>query len=226
MDIIKFDKISFSYGRRKGDLPIIKNFELSIAEKEITLIYGKSGLGKTTILNIIAGLLKPQQGQVIVDEQNIYDLSARELDKYRSKKIGFIFQMFYLIPQFTAVDNVVIGMKNIRGSYQEKRKIAMELLDRLEIGDKGETYPELLSGGQQQRVAIARALANDSKIILADEPTGNLDKDTASEVSGILEQLRNEGKTIVIVSHDEHMKEISDRIVMLDKEYMSRTGVM
>lgn len=175
-------------------------------------------MGKTTILNLIGGLLKPQNGQIFYEGKDICCFSEKELERYRARNVGYVFQLFYLIPQLTVVDNVVIGMKGRNGSYNEKRKWALEILKKLNVDECANSYPEYLSGGQQQRVAIARAIANENKLILADEPTGNLDMESANEVYNILTQLKEKGKTIVLVSHDETAKAFSDNIVMLDND--------
>lgn len=217
MKILELKDISFYYNTKGKKQQIIKKFNLVVNKGEITLLYGRSGLGKTTILNLMGGLLRPQSGKILFYGQDVLTYSTRELEIFRSKEIGYIFQMFYLIPQLTAIDNVIVGMKNINDSYKNKKKIGMEILTSLGMQDFGDSYPEDLSGGQQQRVAIARAIANQSELILADEPTGNLDRQSANDVYQILQELRDIGKTIVIVSHDEYSKKIADNVIDLNR---------
>lgn len=217
MGFLEINKLTFSYEKNREAKTILHNFNLEIPQNKISLLYGKSGLGKTTLLNLMGGLLKAQEGEILFKNENICRFTNRELEEYRASNIGYIFQMFYLIPQLTCVDNVIIGMKRQKDSYENKKRRALEILKRLGIEDCEEAYPEYLSGGQQQRVAIARAIANNSELILADEPTGNLDEASALEVYRILEDLRLDGKTIVIVSHDEKAKDISDNIVDFNK---------
>lgn len=217
MSIIQLENISFKYDANKRDQPIVNDLSLNIEKGTLTVLYGKSGSGKTTMLNIIAGLLKPQNGKVIVNNQNLCDMSRKELEQFRAGEIGFIFQMFYLIPQFSAVDNVVVGMKNNKKKYREKKKEALNILEMFAMEAFANDYPEYLSGGQQQRIAIARAIANDSKIILADEPTGNLDKETAEGMLEILRNLSKRGKTVLLVSHDDRVKEYCDQVIYMEK---------
>lgn len=217
MGFLEIKKLSFSYKENGKEKTILHNFNLEIPQNKISLLYGQSGLGKTTLLNLIGGLLKAQEGEIIFQDKNVCNFTNKELEEYRANYIGYIFQMFYLIPQLTCVDNVIIGMKRQKASYEIKKKRALEILKSLGIEECGGAYPEYLSGGQQQRVAIARAVANESELILADEPTGNLDETSAMEVFRILEDLRLKGKTIVIVSHDEKAKHISENTIDFNK---------
>lgn len=217
MKILEMVDVSFGYTSKGNKQQIVDHFNLGVNKSEITLLYGRSGLGKTTILNLMGGLLCPQSGKILFHNKDVAAFGIKELESYRSKDIGYIFQMFYLIPQLTAIDNVIIGMKSINDTYKGKRKYAMELLKSLEMQDFSNRYPEDLSGGQQQRIAIARAIANQSELILADEPTGNLDRQSANDVYRILQELRDSGKAIVMVSHDEYAKNIADNIIDLNR---------
>jgi putative ABC transport system ATP-binding protein len=189
---------------------------LKIRRGEYVSIMGPSGAGKTTLFNMIGGLDRPTRGKVYIDEVDISKLDAYELAWLRARKIGYIFQTFNLIPVLTALENVMLPMIFAGVRREERIRKARELLERVGLGDRLYHRPTELSGGQQQRVAIARALANDPAIILADEPTGNLDLQTGLEIINLLRQLNKErGVTIVTATHDLKMIDVSDRIVYL-----------
>ncbi|MEM0023267.1 MAG: ABC transporter ATP-binding protein [Thermofilaceae archaeon] len=189
---------------------------LKIRRGEYVSIMGPSGAGKTTLFNMIGGLDRPTRGRVYIDEVDISKLDAYELAWLRARKIGYIFQTFNLIPVLTAMENVMLPMIFAGVRREERIRKARELLERVGLGDRLYHRPTELSGGQQQRVAIARALANDPAIILADEPTGNLDLQTGLEIINLLRQLNKErGVTIVTATHDLKMIDVSDRIVYL-----------
>jgi len=189
---------------------------LKIRRGEYVSIMGPSGAGKTTLFNMIGGLDRPTRGKVYIDEVDISKLDAYELAWLRARKIGYIFQTFNLIPVLTAMENVMLPMIFAGVRREERIRKARELLERVGLGDRLYHRPTELSGGQQQRVAIARALANDPAIILADEPTGNLDLQTGLEIITLLRQLNKEkGVTIVTATHDLKMIDVSDRIIYL-----------
>ncbi|RLF05740.1 MAG: ABC transporter ATP-binding protein [Thermoprotei archaeon] len=189
---------------------------LKIRRGEYVSIMGPSGAGKTTLFNMIGGLDRPTRGKVYIDEVDISKLDAYELAWLRARKIGYIFQTFNLIPVLTALENVMLPMIFAGVRREERIRKARELLERVGLGDMLYHSPTELSGGQQQRVAIARALANDPAIVLADEPTGNLDLQTGLEIINLLRQLNKErGVTIVTATHDLKMIDVSDRIVYL-----------
>ncbi|MCD6358154.1 MAG: ABC transporter ATP-binding protein [Thermoprotei archaeon] len=189
---------------------------LKIRRGEYVSIMGPSGAGKTTLFNMIGGLDRPTRGKVYIDEVDISKLDAYELAWLRARKIGYIFQTFNLIPVLTALENVMLPMIFAGVRREERIRKARELLERVGLGDRLYHRPTELSGGQQQRVAIARALANDPAIVLADEPTGNLDLQTGLEIINLLRQLNKErGVTIVTATHDLKMIDVSDRIVYL-----------
>ncbi|MEM1690303.1 MAG: ABC transporter ATP-binding protein [Thermofilaceae archaeon] len=203
----------------KMGLYIVKALDgvnLKIRRGEYVSIMGPSGAGKTTLFNMIGGLDRPTRGRVYIDEVDISKLDAYELAWLRARKIGYIFQTFNLIPVLTAMENVMLPMIFAGVRREERIRKARELLERVGLGDRLYHRPTELSGGQQQRVAIARALANDPAIILADEPTGNLDLQTGLEIINLLRQLNKErGVTIVTATHDLKMIDVSDRIVYL-----------
>jgi ABC-type lipoprotein export system ATPase subunit len=184
------------------------SFDLS--QGEVALLVGPSGSGKTTLLNLIAALDRPDCGKIIVSELEITSLSRTAAARYRNEQIGFIFQCYNLLPQLTALENVLLPMLP-RGHLDRRR--AVDLLDAVGLNDRGSHRSSELSGGEQQRVAIARALVNDPAIILADEPTGNLDDDNARKIAELLSKAcRERGKTLLLVTHDRNMIHPADRI--------------
>jgi len=189
---------------------------IRIRRGEYVSIMGPSGSGKTTLFNMIGGLDRPTRGRVYIDEVDISKLDAYELAWLRNRKIGYVFQTFNLIPVLTALENVMLPMIFAGVPREERIKRATELLQRVGLGDRLHHKPTELSGGQQQRVAIARALANDPAIVLADEPTGNLDLHTGLEIINLMRTLNKEkGVTIVTATHDLKMIDVSDRIIYL-----------
>jgi putative ABC transport system ATP-binding protein len=210
---VELQDLSHSFFVKDKKIKVLNNVNLRINEGEILLILGPSGSGKTTLLNIIGGMLSPDKGRVLYDNISLYELNRRKQDEYRGIKVGFIFQMFYLIPDFNVLENVLVSMHLIKIGKNEKIKRAKELLKIVGLEDRMTSRPNQLSGGEQQRVAIARALANGSEFIIADEPTGNLDKVTTEEISKLFVTLKELGKTIVIVTHNESLKDISDRYI-------------
>jgi len=197
-------------------LEALKGIDLDIESGEYISIMGPSGSGKSTLFNMIGGLDKPTEGRVFIDEVDIAQLDAYELAWLRCRKIGYIFQTFNLIPVMTALENVTLPMIFAGLSTDDARDKGVELLEAVGLGDRVTHKPSELSGGQQQRVAVARALANDPAIVLADEPTGNLDLKTGKEIIELLKRL-NEEKSVTIISatHDLKMLDVSDRIVWI-----------
>jgi putative ABC transport system ATP-binding protein len=194
----------------------LRGINLKVKRGEYLTVMGPSGSGKTTLFNMIGGLDKPTRGKIYIDGRDLSRFSDRELSSFRSHRIGYIFQTFNLIPTLTALDNVALPMVFAGVSKQEREKRAAELLDRVGLGERLNHLPTELSGGQQQRVAIARALANNPSIILADEPTANLDLNTGLEIIGLLRDLNRElGVTVITNTHDLKVIEVSDRIAWL-----------
>ncbi|WP_099364404.1 ABC transporter ATP-binding protein [Fredinandcohnia onubensis] len=181
----------------------LNHVTFSIQEQEFIGIIGKSGSGKSTLLNIMSGVDSPSYGTVIINGTEISSLSNRQMTKWRSKNIGFVFQSFHLIPTLTLLENIILPMEfAFPFKKKQKEKRAMDLLDSVGLADKRNLFPEYASGGEKQRVAIARALANNPPLILADEPTGNLDSENANLIFSLFKQLVKDGKTIVMVTHD------------------------
>ncbi len=210
--MLKATKIFKNY----GDLQVLKGVDIDIHKGEIVSIIGASGAGKSTLLHILGTLDKADSGEIMLNEERLDKLSGKNLAAFRNKNIGFIFQFHHLLPEFTAVENVCIpgwiGGKN--KSATEKR--AKELLEKLGLGHRLNNKPGQLSGGEQQRVAVARALINNPAIIMADEPTGNLDSTNANEMHQLFINLRNEfQQTFLIVTHNEELARMSDRILQM-----------
>ncbi|HET8827776.1 MAG TPA: ABC transporter ATP-binding protein [Pelobium sp.] len=201
-----------------GELQILKNVSLEIGKGEIVSIVGASGAGKSTLLHIIGTLDKPDNGQVFINDTDITKLSSKALSAFRNKHIGFIFQFHHLLPEFTALENVCIPAFIAKKSKAETEKKAMELLILLGLKDRAHHKPAALSGGEQQRVAVARALINQPDLILADEPSGNLDSQHAKELHQLFFDLRDRfNHTFIIVTHNEDLADMADRkIVMKD----------
>jgi len=214
--IIKLDNVWKIYKMGEVEVPALRGINLTIKEDEFVAIMGPSGSGKSTAMNMVGALDIPTKGVVYLDNNNIAHLSESDLAQIRGKRIGFIFQQFNLIPTLTALENVMLPMIFQNVPREERIKAATELLDMVELGDRIRHKPNELSGGQQQRVAIARALSNDPEVILADEPTGNLDSKTGHKFMDWLQDFnKKEGKTIIVVTHDKIVAKHAQRVVYL-----------
>jgi len=197
-----------------GDLEVLKGVDLSVSKGEIVSIVGPSGAGKTTLLQILGTLDKPNAGEVLVNEIDFSKLGEKDLAAFRNKHIGFIFQFHQLLPEFTALENVMIPALIARKDNKKTTQKAKELLSFLQLSDRMEHKPSELSGGEKQRVAVARALINDPSLILADEPSGSLDSKNKEELHKLLFDLRDKfGLTIIIVTHDKELAALSDRVI-------------
>ena len=200
--------------KRFGDLEVLHGVSLSIADGEIVSIVGASGAGKSTLLQIMGSLLKADGGEVVIDGIELSKLGEGRLADFRNRHIGFIFQSYHLLPEFTAVENVMMPMLIAGAKRSEAESRAKELLQLVGMSHRATHKPEALSGGEQQRVAIARALINRPSVVLADEPTGNLDTATRDEIQRLFVELRDRtGQTFVIVTHDEALAARSDRTI-------------
>ena len=208
-----------TYRRGQRHIRALRDVSLEMSQGEIVLLVGPSGSGKTTLLNLIAALDWPDYGEVIVGGAEITRLSRSAAARYRNEEIGFIFQSYNLLPQLTALENILLPMLP-KGRLDRRR--AMELLDAVGLGDRGDHRPSELSGGEQQRVAIARALANEPALILADEPTGNLDDANARNVAELLSSAcRERGKSLILVTHDREMIRPVDRIFAMQDGFLT-----
>ena len=217
--IITVDNINKTYKNGSLELQVLKNISFKVDKGEFLAIMGSSGSGKSTMMNILGCLDNQYEGRYILDGIDISKSTENELSEIRNKKIGFIFQSFNLLPRLTALENVELPLVYSSIPKEERHKRANELLEMVGLKDRTHHRPNELSGGQRQRVAIARALVNNPSIILADEPTGNLDSKSEEEIIKILQKLNKMGKTIVIVTHEPSIGEIAERkIVFKDGE--------
>lgn len=216
--LIEITGLSKSYWRDSFEIPVLNNINLSIREGEFLGLMGPSGSGKTTLLNLIAGIDKPTTGKVVVAGTDITGLGESELARWRSGNVGFVFQFYNLIPVLTAFENVELPLLLTRLSKAERRRQAETALKIVGLEDRIDHYPKQLSGGQEQRVAIARAIVTDPVILVADEPTGDLDKNSAEEILTLVERLNTEfKKTVIMVTHDPRAAERAKVLHHLDK---------
>ena len=214
--IVRAENLVKVYRMGKVDVRALDGVSLTIPEGEFLAIMGPSGSGKSTLMNLIGCLDKPTSGTLLVDGQDVTRLGDRRLAKLRGRTIGFVFQTFNLIPRISALDNVLLPMGLVGAIPKAKRrKRAIELLEQVGLGHRIRHMPNELSGGERQRVAIARALANDPKLLLADEPTGNLDTKTGRAILELFKELHRQGRTIVLVTHDPDVASYAERIVRL-----------
>jgi putative ABC transport system ATP-binding protein len=205
-----------NYKTGGGEVNVLRSINLTIGPGEFVSVMGPSGSGKSTLINMITGIDRPTGGEVLVEGQAVHAMSEDQLARWRGRSIGVIFQFFQLIPTLTILENVVLPMDFCnRYPGRERTRRAMQLLERVGIPEQAHKLPSTLSGGQQQRAAIARALANDPPLLVGDEPTGNLDRHTAADMFGLFESLREEGKTILIVTHDRELSERTRRVIHL-----------
>jgi putative ABC transport system ATP-binding protein len=216
--LIEIQNVSKSYHRESLEIPVLRNISLDIDAGAFVALMGPSGSGKTTLLNLIAGIDRPTSGRILVAGSDLTELSESELAAWRSRHVGFIFQFYNLIPVLSALENVELPLLLTGLSKPERREHAERALKIVGLGDRLDHYPRQLSGGQEQRVAIARAVVTDPTILVADEPTGDLDKNSAEEVLGLMDRLNREiHKTILMVTHDPHAAERARSIRSLDK---------
>jgi putative ABC transport system ATP-binding protein len=215
MGLIRMTGIVKEYEMGEAMVHALQGIELEVKSGEFLAIVGPSGSGKSTLMNLIGCLDRPTSGEYYLDGRKVDDLSDDELARIRNKSIGFVFQTFNLLPRTNCLHNVELPLLYSNISRKNREKTALEILERVGLGDRVYHNPNELSGGERQRVAIARALVNDPTIVLADEPTGNLDSRTGSEIMAILEELNKEGKTIVLVTHEKYIAEYSARVIYL-----------
>lgn len=206
MSILEARNVTREYAMKAETVRALAEVSVTVARGEFVAILGTSGSGKSTLLNLFGGLDRPTGGEVLFDGQSLAPLSSREMSRYRLRSVGMIFQSFNLIPTMTARENVSLALAFAGLSKGERRRRALELLDRVGLAARATHLPSELSGGEQQRVSIARAIANQPQVLLADEPTGNLDSSRAAEVIGLLDEMRQrDNRTIVLVTHDQEL---------------------
>ena len=214
--LIRIVDLHKSYYDGESELPVLQGIDLEIYMSELLAVVGASGVGKSTLLHIIGTLDRPTAGNVLYDEQDVFTLSDTELARFRNKEIGFVFQFHHLLPEFTALENVAMGALITSSDNKTVYKEAESLLDYVGLSERLSHYPNQLSGGERQRVAIARSLINQPKIVLADEPTGNLDRRSSEAVLELLWDLNaKSGQTFVIVTHNQELAQQVDRIIQL-----------
>ena len=218
-EILKLENVEKKYSGSVEELHIINNLSFSVEEGEFISILGRSGSGKSTLLNIMGLLDRVDGGKIFIGGQEVDKLSEEKRDKIKNQMIGFVFQFHYLLPEFTALENIMLpALLNNFDKKLEIEKRAKELLEKVGLGERENHKPSQLSGGEKQRVAIARALINSPKILLADEPTGNLDEETSEMIFKILKDInKNEKQTIIVVTHSKDLAEISDKQLYLKK---------
>jgi putative ABC transport system ATP-binding protein len=216
--LIRIRKLSKSYRRGDQHIPVLEDIHLDVQAGEFVALMGPSGSGKSTLLNLIAGIDQPTSGRIEIGGVDIATLNEGELADWRASHVGFIFQFYNLMPVLTAFENVELPLLLTSLSRRQRHEHVAAALDMVRLGDRVDHYPNELSGGQQQRVAIARALVADPALIVADEPTGDLDRNTGEEVLNLLQQLQRDlGKTIVMVTHDPKAASRAGRLIHLEK---------
>jgi len=218
MATVKIQDVSKSYWRSSLEIPVLRNISFEVPDGEFLGLMGPSGSGKTTLLNLIAGIDQPTKGSIIVADTDVTRLNESQLAKWRARYVGFVFQFYNLLPVLTAYENVELPLLLSKLSKKERKEHVEFVLKVVGLEDRMDHYPKQLSGGQEQRVAIARAIVTDPTILIADEPTGDLDKTSALEILNLLEQLNDDfKKTIIMVTHDPRAAEKAHIIRHLDK---------
>jgi ABC-type lipoprotein export system ATPase subunit len=222
-NLIELHKLYKYYRTPAGDYPALKDINFTVDKGEFIAVIGKSGAGKTTLVNMITSIDQPSSGEIIIDNQTIHNLSETQKAHWRCQNLGVVFQFFQLLPNLNLIENITIAMDFCnRLSIVEQRERALFLLEQVGIAEHAKKTPARISGGQQQRVAIARALANDPPLLVADEPTGNLDSHTAVEIFDLFASLVDQGKTLVVVSHDKELTTRASRNIQIaDGELVS-----
>lgn len=214
--ILEGKKVAKNYVSGQKSVEVLQGIDISVTKGEILVIEGPSGAGKTTLLHVLGFLIKPTSGEVIYNNKKLSTLRSSECAQVRNKSFGFVFQMYYLLPELTMVENVLIPCMINSSNLGEKKKKAIELINMMGLSHRITHKPNQLSGGEQQRTAIARALVNDPEIIFCDEPTGNLDSSSATDVLNIIADLRkNHSKTFVIATHRQDVSALADRILRI-----------
>lgn len=214
--IIRMQEVYKSYRMGNAHVSILEAASLDVPQGKLVVVFGVSGTGKTTLVNLIGALDRPDAGRILVDGEEISSLTETERTEFRRRKLGFVFQFYNLLPTLNARENVVSAVELLDLTRREIEERSLEYLSRVGLADKAEKYPDQLSGGEQQRVAIARALAKQPRVLLADEPTGNLDEETSLQITKLFQEMnRSSGTTMVVVTHNPHIKEIADEVISI-----------
>ncbi len=214
--MLEIKNVTKSYRKNKGNLVVLDNVSYTFENGKFYCISGKSGAGKSTLIQMLGLLINPNSGEILIDNKKVSDLSDDARANMRNKKIGFIFQSFYLDPLMKSYENVMLPMYlNKNYTIKKMKKLSTELLKLVDLEDRANHYPKELSGGEKQRVAIARALANNPDIILADEPTGSLDPENEEKILKILKYLASKGKCVIVVSHSRVVKDFADEVLLI-----------
>ncbi len=224
MSLIEIKKLNKTYESGEECVMALQDVDLNIERGEFISVMGPSGSGKSTLLTILGGLNHPTKGDVAVDDIPIYKLSLEKLADFRREYLGFIFQSFQLIPYLTVIENVMLPLSITQRTHREQVKMAEGILEKIGLAGKARRLPDQLSGGEQERVAIARALVNSPPILMADEPTGNLDSKTGNEIMGLFKSLNKEGQTIVMVTHNPENTSFSTRTISLKDGRVENNG--
>jgi putative ABC transport system ATP-binding protein len=220
-DFIQFKQISKSFESAAGRFDALKSIDLNIGQGEYLAVVGKSGSGKSTLLNMLTGIDHPSQGTVSINSTEVHALNESRLAKWRGENIGIVFQFFQLIPTLTILENLQLAMDFVDIiPKRDRKKRAESLLGQVDISEQANKFPSALSGGEQQRAAIARALANDPPVVVADEPTGNLDSKTTTDILELFAQLVAKGKTVVVVTHEDVSDYEYDRVITLNDGFV------
>ncbi len=214
--LISLRGVCKTYAAPAGSFPALRGVDLDVRKGELLAVVGKSGSGKSTLLNMLTGIDRPSSGEVLAGRTAVHAMTEDQAARWRGRSVGIVFQFFQLLPTLTAAENIMLAI-DFCGTFpvRKRRPRALELLARVGVEAQADKLPAMLSGGEQQRVAIARALANDPRILVADEPTGNLDSETAAAVFGLLRDQAAQGKAVVVVTHDRDIASSAARVVVL-----------
>jgi len=215
MALIEINNLKKHYSSGDETVEALRGVDIAIEAGEFVTIMGQSGSGKSTLLSVLGGMNHPTEGEVEMAGVRLYGLPGEKLADFRAQKLGFVFQAFHLIPYLTAIENVMLPLAIVRMNSLQKKELAMKSLERVGLGRKTDRLPYQLSGGEQERVAIARAIVNSPEILLADEPTGNLDSRTSEDVMALLSELNSAGQTVVMVTHNPDNCRYSDKSILL-----------
>ena len=213
MSYIRAENLSKQYGNGDAAVMAIHDIDFTVESGDFVSIMGESGAGKSTLLSIVGAMNPPSSGRFVVDEIDVYRLGSEKRTDFRREFIGFVFQSFHLVPYLTVVENVMLPLTTVKVSKKRKRVLAEAALNQVGLAGKEQRLPSQISGGEKERVAVARAIVNDPPVLLADEPTGNLDSTTSHEIMGLLQRLNQEGTTILMVTHSEDCADYAKRIL-------------